>query len=75
MNFLCLLVCLIDQLKFEAYPNVFEVCGRYHSGKSFLLNQMLEMMHAFEVGTSIEPETKVCNKLKIQQPRAIRSCG
>jgi GTPase SAR1 family protein len=38
---------------------VVTVVGPFHSGKSFLLNQLMEKTHGFQIGPTVEPSTRV----------------
>lgn len=41
---------------------VISALGEYHSGKSFLLNQIMREQEGFVLGPTVAPETKVVHK-------------
>ena len=53
---------LIDILRIDD-PLIFLVVGPYHSGKSYLLNQLLQRQNAFDIGSSVDPKTRVGDDL------------
>lgn len=51
---------LRELVKIEDEIAVVAVVGPFHSGKSYLLNQLMDRPSGFQIGATVEPTTMVC---------------